>query len=66
MDHSNMTTFIGGLGIGQAWRSRCHRELCHVVGIDPALRLVEIEDQLGRFQSDTIEHFLSTHRAEAS
>jgi hypothetical protein len=55
-----------GLGIGQAWTDQACTEVCRVVAIDPALRLVETEDQRGQLESDTIEHFLSTHRAAAS
>jgi len=63
---AEMTTFSGGIGIGQCWRGRKRRELCRVVTIDPALHLIEIEDSAGRVESDTIEHFLKTHYAEAS
>jgi hypothetical protein len=60
-----MQAFTGGLGIGQRWRTGRHPDVCRVVSIDPALRLVEVEDGTGHIESDTIEHFLKTHRAEA-
>jgi hypothetical protein len=34
-----------------------------VVVIDPTLDLVEVEDDAGLIESDSIRHFLSTHRA---
>jgi hypothetical protein len=36
------------------------------VTIDPLMHTVEVEDPSGLVESDTIEHFLSTHLAEAS
>jgi hypothetical protein len=60
-----MLAFTGGLGIGQRWRTARRRDVCRVVSIDPALHLVEVEDGTGHIESDTIEHFLKTHRAEA-
>jgi hypothetical protein len=65
MQEQDMTTFVGGLGIGQAWRISTGLDVCRVVTIDPALHLVDFEDVAGHIESDTIEHFLSTHRAEA-
>jgi hypothetical protein len=62
-NQKDITMFTEGLGIGQSWTDQACEEVCRVVAIDPALRLVEIEDQRGRLESDTIEHFLSTHRA---
>jgi hypothetical protein len=60
-----MTTFTGGIGIGQCWRGRRRRDVCRVVTIDPALQLIEVEDATGQVESDTIEHFLKTHHAIA-
>jgi hypothetical protein len=60
------TRMISGLGIGQRWRDSTRPMIFRVVTIDPVLHTVEIEDPFGVFESDTIEHFLSTHFAEAS
>jgi hypothetical protein len=60
-----MQVFTGGLGIGQRWRTGQQPDVCRVVSIDPVLRRVEVEDGAGQVESDTIEHFLLTHRAVA-
>jgi hypothetical protein len=57
---------ISGLRIGQCWRDRTRPIIFRVVTIDPVISMVEIEDPSGLFESDTIEHFLSTYLAEAS
>jgi hypothetical protein len=54
-----------GLAIGQAWQDR-RAEVCRVVTIDPTMHLIEVEDRAGHVETDTIEHFLSTHFARAS
>ena len=66
MDDGHDTRLISGLGIGQRWRGVDPDGTCRVVTIDPLLHTVEVEDPSGEIQSDTIEHFLSTHFAEAS
>lgn len=59
------TQFPGGLGIGQCWHDRSRTPaVCRVVGIDPALHVVEVENQAGQLEQDSIEHFLSTHDAQ--
>jgi hypothetical protein len=60
-----MQEFEGGLGIGQRWREISRSIVMRVVGIDPALHVVEVEDNFGHVETDTIEHFLKTHYAEA-
>jgi hypothetical protein len=60
-----MQEFEGGLGIGQHWRDLTHSIVLRIVGIDPGLHVVEAEDTFGHVETDTIEHFLKTHLAEA-
>jgi hypothetical protein len=60
-----MQHFEGGLGIGQRWRDRTQSIVLRVVGIDPGLHVVEVEDTFGHVETDTIEHFVKTHFAEA-
>jgi len=66
MEDVHNTRLISGLQIGQHWRSGALDEVCRVVTIDPLLHTVEVEDPAGQVECDTIEHFLSTHFAEAS
>ena len=56
--------FPGGLGIGQSWRGRRQSDLLRVVGIDPALQVIEVESSAGDVERDSIEHFLATHLEE--
>jgi hypothetical protein len=66
MNRPELTGFFGGLRVGQHWHERRRSAaVCRVVTIDPALHVVDFEDLAGQIQQDTIEHFLSTHVAEA-